>query len=79
VPAGDLRAEVRSWADKLLAKSPTALQFLKAAFNENSRPVTNQLGFAALELYLKSEESSEGARAFADKREPDFGQYRPKG
>jgi naphthoate synthase len=76
VPAAGLRAEVRAWADKLLAKSPTALRFLKAAFNENSRPVTNQLGFAALDLYLRSDESGEGARAFAEKRDPDFGRYR---
>ena len=76
VPAADLRTEVRAWADKLLAKSPTALGFLKMAFNENSRPVTNQLGMAALNLYLKSPESGEGARAFAEKRDPDFSRYR---
>lgn len=75
VPAAELRNEVRAWADKLLAKSPTALRFLKAAFNENSRPVTNNLGFAALELFITTEESGEGARAFAEKREPDFRKY----
>src|SRR3979411_1511528 len=29
VPAGELRAEVRSWADEILKLSPTALRFLK--------------------------------------------------
>jgi 2-ketocyclohexanecarboxyl-CoA hydrolase len=76
VPAGDLRGEVRDWADKLLAKSPTALRFLKAAFNENSRPVTNQLGFAGLDVYLETDEAAEGARAFVEKRDPDFSRYR---
>ena len=74
VPATELRSEVRAWADKLLAKSLTALRFLKAAFNENSRPVTNNLGFAALELFRPTEEAAEGARAFAEKREPEFRQ-----
>lgn len=72
VPAAELKNEVRAWADRMLERSPTALRFLKAAFNENSRPVTNQLGFAALELFLTTKEASEGARAFAEKREPDF-------
>src|SRR6187549_726141 len=33
VPAADLHAEVRSWADEMLALSPTALRFLKQSFN----------------------------------------------
>lgn len=72
VPADRLRDEVRVWADKLLAKSPTALQFLKYSFNTNSQPVTNQLAFAALDLYLKTEEAAEGPRAFVEKRQPEF-------
>src|SRR5688572_15678368 len=32
VPAADLRAEVRRWADEILALSPTALRFVKQSF-----------------------------------------------
>lgn len=76
VPAAQLRGEVRAWADKLLAKSPTALTFLKHSFNANSQPVTNQLAFDGLELFLRTEEAAEGPRAFVEKREPDFSPYR---
>lgn len=76
VPAAELRNEVRAWADKLLAKSPTALTFLKHSFNANSQPVTNQLAFDALDLFVKTEEAAEGPHAFVEKREPDFSRYR---
>ncbi len=76
VPAAQLRDEVRQWADKLLAKSPTALTFLKHSFNTNSEPVTNLMAFDGLDLFLSSEEANEGAKAFAEKRDPDFSQFR---
>lgn len=76
VPAGDLRAEVRDWADRLLAKSPTALKFLKHSFNANSEPVAEKLASDAMELYWETEEAREGPRAFVERREPDFSTYR---
>src|ERR671924_698577 len=39
VPAAELRAEVRSWADEILALSPTALRFLKASFNADTEHI----------------------------------------
>lgn len=75
VPAAELRAETRAWADKLLARSPTALAFLKHSFVTNSEPSTNLLAFDGLDLFLHTEEASEGAKAFAEKREPDFRQF----
>ena len=33
VPLAELRAEVRSWADEILALSPTALRFVKQSFS----------------------------------------------
>jgi hypothetical protein len=39
VPATDLRAEVRRWADEILALSPTALRFLKQSFNADSEHI----------------------------------------
>src|SRR5205807_2237724 len=72
VPAADLRSEVRAWADKLLHKSPTALRNLKHSFNANGASVTGFLPYDALEAYRATEEAREGARAFAEKRAPDF-------
>src|SRR5205823_2640233 len=51
VRAADLRTEVRAWADKLLAKSPTALRNLKHSFNANGASVTGFLPYDALEAY----------------------------
>jgi naphthoate synthase len=76
VPGARLRDEVRAWADRLLAKSPTALRFLKHSFNANSEPVAEALAFDALELFQETEEAREGPRAFVEKREPDFSRYR---
>jgi len=76
VPAAGLRAEVRAWADRLLAKSPTALRNLKHSFNANGASVTGFLPYDALEAYRATEEAREGTLAFAEKREPDFSRWR---
>jgi dihydroxynaphthoic acid synthetase len=77
VPAEQLMDEARSWAGELAEKSPTALKFLKHSFNTDTE---HQAGLAnlasdALELYVQSDEGSEGAAAFAEKRPPDFGRH----
>jgi naphthoate synthase len=78
VPAEQLRAEVRRWADDMLALSPTALRFLKQSFNADSEQIVGiqQLAFSGLGLYLDTDEADEGKKAFAEKREPDFSRYR---
>jgi naphthoate synthase len=78
VPAAELRAEVRRWADEMLAKSPTALRVLKHSFNADSESVAGigTLAFDHLEQFVRSEEAREGVRAFAEKRDPDFSRYR---
>jgi len=80
VPAAELHAEVRRWADEMLALSPTALRFLKQSFNADSEQIggIGQLAFSGLGLFLDSEEAAEGMRAFAEKREPDFSPYRAR-
>ena len=35
-----------------------------------------KLAFAGLDSFAKSEEASEGRRAFAEKRDPDFSKFR---
>ena len=76
VPQAQLRAEIRSTADKLLAKSPTALRVLKHAFNADAPPATGYVGWDALALYRQTPESVEGEKAFNEKRPTNFDPYR---
>ena len=76
--AGELRDEVRRWADEMLALSPTALRFLKQSFNVDTEHLAGvgQLAFTGLGLFIESEEANEGVRAFTEKRPPDFSRFR---
>ena len=78
VPAEQLRAEVRRYADEILALSPTALRFLKQSFNQDTEQLAAQgaLAFSGLHEFARSEEAQEGLRAFEQKREPDFARFR---
>ncbi len=80
VPAGELRTEVRIWADEILKLSPTALRFLKASFNSDTEHLAGigQLAFSGLGVFVGSEEAEEGVRAFTEKREPDFARFRDR-
>ena len=78
VPAADLRATVRAWADEALALSPTALKVLKHSFNAETEHIAGvgALAFDSLELFVGSREAREGVEAFSEKRPPDFSSYR---
>jgi naphthoate synthase len=78
VPAAELRATVRAWADEALALSPTALKVLKHSFNAETEHIAGvgQMAFDTLELFVGSREAREGVQAFSEKRPPDFGPYR---
>jgi 2-ketocyclohexanecarboxyl-CoA hydrolase len=80
VPGEELQAEVRRWADEILALSPTALRFLKQSFNADSEQIAGigQLAFSGLGLFVETEEAAEGVRAFAEKRAPDYTPYRAR-
>jgi 2-ketocyclohexanecarboxyl-CoA hydrolase len=80
VAAAELRAEVRRYADEILALSPTALRFLKQSFNQDSEHLAGQaaLAFSGLHEFAASEEAQEGVRAFDEKRAPDFSRFRAR-
>jgi len=74
VPAAELMASAREWAGEIAEKSPTAIKFLKQSFNADTdhQAGLSNLAMSGLDLYAVSEEGMEGARAFAEKRKPDF-------
>jgi 2-ketocyclohexanecarboxyl-CoA hydrolase len=78
VPDGRLMDEARAWAGEILQRSPTALKLAKASFNAASEHIRgiSALGMAGLALYYETEESAEGARAFRERRPPDFSRFR---
>jgi len=78
VDAAELHAEVRRYADEILALSPTSLRFLKQSFNQETEHLAGQaaLAFSGLHEFVGSEEAQEGVRAFEQKRPPDFAPYR---
>ena len=77
VPLGRLEAETVQWCREMLAMSPTALRFLKAAFNADTDGLAGiqQLAGDATLLYYVTEEAKEGRDAFIEKRPPDFSKF----
>jgi len=78
VPADQLTAEVRAWADEILQLSPTALKVLKQSFNTDTEHFAGigQMAYSALKMFGETEEAQEGITAFNEKRSPDFSSYR---
>jgi naphthoate synthase len=77
VPKEQLPAEAAAWAAEISALSPTALMFLKHAFNTDTehQGAIFKMAEAGLHLFTSTDEGQEGARAFAEKRKPDFSGY----
>jgi naphthoate synthase len=77
VPLADLQAEGVRWADEVLAMSPTAIRFLKAAFIADTDGLAGlqELAGYATALYYTTDEAHEGKNAFLAKRRPDFSKY----
>lgn len=81
VPAEGLDAEVRRWADEMLALSPTVLKVLKKSFDDEWAPLRARQDDADFlsEInpgFFASGEQQEGAGAFLEKRAPDFSSWR---
>lgn len=81
VPYAELDATVRQWADEMLALSPTVLKVVKRSFDEEYAALRTQQEAADYlqEInpgFFESGEQLEGARAFLEKRAPDFSRFR---
>jgi 2-ketocyclohexanecarboxyl-CoA hydrolase len=80
VPQADLDAEVRRWADEMLALSPTVLRLVKASFRETLDGYINSNVSGMVRKhapdYFSTGEQQEGAAAFLEKRRPDFSPWR---
>src|SRR6476620_8116301 len=74
VPPGELRAEVRRWADEILALSPTALRVLKQSFSVDTEHLAGvgQIAFTGLGLFVYSGYVFLNETASTEKRPPDF-------
>lgn len=77
VPLEQLEEETVKWAQEILEKSPTAIRFLKAAFNADSDGLAGiqQLAGDATLLFYTTDEAKEGRDAFKEKRKPNFKQF----
>jgi naphthoate synthase len=70
VPLAELDGEVEKWCKEIAALSPTALKFLKAAFNADTDHVFGfeTMSGAAVRLYWASSEAKEYKELFEKKR-----------
>ncbi|HZZ49838.1 MAG TPA: enoyl-CoA hydratase-related protein [Pseudonocardia sp.] len=77
VPKEELLPAAKVWGEQIAKYSPTALRFLKSAFNVDTEQQAglSSLAMAGLDTFVQTEEAQEGAVAFAEKRQPDFGKY----
>jgi naphthoate synthase len=77
VPLAELETETLKWCREMLAHSPMALRFLKAAHNADCDGQIGLLDFGgnATLLYYLSEEAQEGRNAYVEKRKPDFKKF----
>lgn len=79
VPYAELDGEVDKWCQELLVLSPTCLRVIKASFVDDVEPLFgagDSLRRHILKPAFYQTEQQEGARAFLEKRAPDFWKYR---
>src|SRR5438477_11422520 len=75
VPGDQLLEAAKEWGRTMARYSPTALRFLKHSFNADTdhQGGLSLLSADGLNVFLQTDEAREGAAAFAEKREPQFG------
>jgi naphthoate synthase len=77
VAHGDLERTALDWANKINAKSPTAIRMLKYGFNLADDGMVGQQLFAgeATRLAYGTPEAQEGRDAFIEKRDQDYSSF----
>lgn len=77
VPLAELETETVQWCREILANSPTAIRFIKAAMNadEDGQAGLMELAGNATGLFYQTQEGQEGRNAFLEKRTPDFSRF----
>lgn len=77
VPLERLEDEGVEWAREIMAKSSTAIRFLKNAFLADTDGATGLQVLAGdlTMLYYTTDEAKEGRNAFVEKRTPDFTKF----
>ena len=77
VAPDELLPEAKRWVSEVAEKSPTALAYLKQAFNADTdhQAGLSNMAMTALDLFLQTDEAKEGAAAFAEKRPADFTRF----
>lgn len=78
VPKEELMAETERWCQEILRLSPTALRLAKQSFAVDTEMTAALSRFAVstVDLFYRTAESQEGAKAFLERRSPDFTPYR---
>lgn len=78
VPMAELHVAAQEWGERMCTLSPTALKFLKHAFNADSEQIAGigRIGYDGFQAYEHTPEAREGNAAFAEKRAPEFWRYR---
>ncbi len=78
VPLEQLHEAAQEWGERIASYSPTALRFMKTAFNADSEHIAgiSRLAYSGLDVFTETEEAHEGSAAFAEKRQPDFARFR---
>ena len=78
VPPAEVLPLALAWGERAASLSPTAIAFLKHAFNADTEHLagTQRLADEGLALFVGTDEAKEGGAAFAEKRPPDFGKFR---
>jgi len=80
VPKEKLDEEVKKYGDEILKAAPTCIKILKASFRKQFDEILKITQKSMVEevspKYFETGEQDEGAKAFLEKRKPNFKKFR---